>query len=307
MTADTISSSFGFSNFLTQSFVASVGQQFTYSFYILKTVNTTNGLYGGFSVEFRTAVASIAEYGATINSDAGSLISANGWGTSGFISSYVVDAGNYWRIVAVTPNAPATTTVVRVYHGVSGYFLNGTRINTGSSSKVIWGTQLEAGANATSYIPTVASAVTRNADTSNILLTGKNIMNNNNFTIYCEANWLNNLTNSGSIALSDTAAAVGGSTRFGWFNGGSAILRNAGVGTSFIDATLGRTKLILKREGTELKWFKNGAQIWTTQIVPVTSYNYLVITNGGSTFTLNNLEIYKESFSDAECIALTTL
>jgi hypothetical protein len=142
-TADTIAASGGgFTQNLSQQVAVTAGQQLTYTFYILKTAGTTNGLYGGFSVEFRTAVTPLAEYGATINSDAGSLIAASGWGTAGFASSSVVDAGNYWHITGVTPAAPALTTVVRVYHGVAGYFLNGTRSGTGASSKVLWGADL---------------------------------------------------------------------------------------------------------------------------------------------------------------------
>jgi hypothetical protein len=158
LTADTIASASGFNQYLQQSILATAGQQITYSFYILKTAATVDGLYGGFSVEFRTASTPLAEYGATINSDSGSLIAASGWGTAGFASSSVIDAGAYWRVIAVTPAAPATTTVVRVYHGVAGYFLNGTRLGTGSSSKVLWGAQLVLGTSAGDYKATYAAA-----------------------------------------------------------------------------------------------------------------------------------------------------
>jgi hypothetical protein len=159
MTADTIAAAGGgFSQYVNQEVAAAAGQQLTYSFYILKTTGTTNGLYGGFSVEFRTASTALAEYGATIDSDSGSLIAASGWGTAGFASSSVVDAGNYWRIIGVTPAAPATTTVVRVYNAVAGYFLNGTRSGTGTSSKVLWGAQLVQGTSAGDYKATYAAA-----------------------------------------------------------------------------------------------------------------------------------------------------
>jgi hypothetical protein len=158
LTADTIASASGFAQYLQQSILATAGQQITYSFYILKTAATVDGLYGGFSVEFRTESTPLAEYGATINSDSGSLIAASGWGTAGFASSSVIDAGAYWRVIAVPPAAPATTTVVRVYHGVAGYFLNGTRLGTGSSSKVLWGAQLVLGTSAGDYKATYAAA-----------------------------------------------------------------------------------------------------------------------------------------------------
>jgi hypothetical protein len=319
MTADTISSSFGFSNFLTQSFVASVGQQFTYSFYILKTVNTTNGLYGGFSVEFRTAVASIAEYGATINSDAGSLISANGWGTSGFISSYVVDAGNYWRIVAVTPNAPATTTVVRVYHGVSGYFLNGTRINTGSSSKVIWGTQLEVGSNATSYIPTVASTVTRNADV--ISKTGiSSLIGQTEGTIFAQIR-VSRLLGTASRYIFHLSDGTTNNRIYMAFSGASSnILRarifNGGVLQATIESstitTLGTYKLALAYKNNDIVFYINGVQIGTDASATIPTCSRVDLGQNfanASQFNdgISNANIWKTRLTNAELAQLTTL
>jgi hypothetical protein len=141
-TADTIASAGGSSQFAYQDVAVTVGTTVKYSFYILKTTSTTNGLYGGFSVEFRTASTAVAEYGANIDSDTGALITPSGWGTAGFSTTSIVSAGNFWLITVTTPAAPATTTLARIYHGVAGYFLNGTRLGSGSSSKVLWGADL---------------------------------------------------------------------------------------------------------------------------------------------------------------------
>jgi hypothetical protein len=171
-TADTLSGSVGANSAVNQEDPATAGQTYTYSFYMRKTTATTNGLYSTVSIEFLNGTTSLVEYGAVINSDSGTLIAPSGWGTAPFTISSVENVGDYWRVRGTSSAAPATTNKVIVWLSVAGGFLNGTRGITGISSKIVWGAQLEVGAFPTSYIPTVASQVTRSADIATI--TGTN-------------------------------------------------------------------------------------------------------------------------------------
>jgi len=82
----------------------------------------------------------------------------------------ITDVGNGWFRLTVSKTATATASPQLQIGLASGN--TSTYTGDGTSGAYIWGAQLEAGAFATSYIPTTAASATRNADAAS--MTGTN-------------------------------------------------------------------------------------------------------------------------------------
>jgi hypothetical protein len=144
----------------------------------------------------------------------GTKVVDNGIGTN-FTSTNV---GNGWWRFTITMTSASTAAQVFIYPALVN---TNSYAGDGYSGIYIWGAQLEAGAFATSYIPTVASQVTRSADVAT--MTGSNFSSwfrQDEGTLYAESRGLSdsvgNVSNGLSIGLSSSggnAMALGVDTR----------------------------------------------------------------------------------------------
>jgi hypothetical protein len=180
----------------------------------------------------------------------------------------------------------------------------------------ITGIQLEVGSNSTSYISTVASTVTRNADV--ISKTGiSSLIGQTEGTIFTEFNFTNVGTEKYILNLKDAASSnvisfrrlTSGEIRFvltattssGTTNQSTAVLPN------------GNYKIAYKYISGSIKIFINGSLSFTlnptfTFGTPI-SIIELGNQNAGNQIndSIKQLQLYKTALTDQECINLTTI
>jgi hypothetical protein len=181
----------------------------------------------------------------------------------------------------------------------------------------LWGAQLEAGAYATSYIPTVASTVTRNADV--ISKTGiSDLIGQTEGTLFANINFNKSNEARRILGLSDGTTnnrivlAIESNNSFR-----ALIVENGNVST-VIDTLSNRPnglyKLALIYKLNNFAFYVNGQLIGTDNLgnVPTTSQIFLgkFETSSLSTFlndSINICALFKTALTDQECIELTTL
>jgi hypothetical protein len=160
---------------------------------------------------------------------------------SGTATFAMVNAGNGWYRWSITATALASGAPF-IRFQLIGPAGSVTYTGDGTSGLFIWGAQLEAGAFATSYIPTVASQVTRNADVAT--MTGTNFSSwynasegsfvssyeasPNTFTTYLAAS--NGVVAQNSMHMDNDGS---GNMRVAYYSGSSAValLTFGAVGT----------------------------------------------------------------------------
>jgi hypothetical protein len=239
------------------------------------------------------------EKGGTLNSPLDSEIKSfpNGW----FRISMTVD------IVGTTINPQLRITPNDL---VVPFTSNGTE------QLIAWGAQLEKASTASSYIPTVASTVTRNADV--ISKTGISaLIGQTEGTIYAEVDVRNFQVNGRVLAISDGTNNNRVTIFFTTSNRFRLLVTTGGSGQFGLNSSAsfspGVFKVAVGYKTDDFAIYVNGVQIGvnTSASVPACSAVFLGTAEDGSTNPLNDhikaAAILPTRLSNAELAALTTL
>ena len=107
---------------------------------------------------------------------------------SGITASMVQYPNGWWRCVIVGTSSTTSSQSHIIQGSTTGGSLTGSYTGLNGAAFYIYGSQVEAGSFATSYIPTTTSALTRSADVCTIANTSS-FWNSSEFTLFTNANW----------------------------------------------------------------------------------------------------------------------
>lgn len=203
--------------------------------------------------------------------------------------------------IAIVPFAPSTTDVNAVVgDGISGVY--------------IWGSQMETGSYATSYIPTTTSTVTRNSD----IMTLNNIYTNN-FITSVGGTWFVELNNNFSLTR-DIGGQFGiGTTSEISFGSGLSIRRDnvtgrlsiikytSASGFGLYNTLTDNIKVAIKWNGTTADVFVNGIKVVTSTSFTTTEMQFIQGNTSDVPKYIESFMLFPTPLTDAQCISLTTL
>ncbi len=279
----------------TTSFTADGTSSYTGSIYVRKTGNLEYLFY------FRANITSGNQYSTLTANTSTGFVSFNA--SSSTSSSYsVTDVGGWWRISVTAGGIPAGNMRLNVR-------LVSQPVGT---TLYLWGAQLEAGAFATSYIPTTSATVTRSADSAS--MTGTNFSswyNTQESTVYAEA--VTQFSGSRGIIGMDAGSSANSLAMFNISStqGKAEFLRNSSVEAS-ITLTRG-TKYVTAFRNNDMNYACN-ATVGTTDtvcIIPTFTRMEIGAIYGAGSFpangTIAKVAYYPKRLTNAELQGLTTV
>jgi hypothetical protein len=232
-------------------------------------------------------------------------IAATGIGNTGTIAS----VGNGWFRCSITRTNINTHNILL---GTSDSSANYLSTGNGVDGVFLWGAQLEAGAYATSYIPTTSASVTRNAD----VISRGNIFTNGLITA-SGGTWFVDLRNNrvltrdaGSVGLALADTNVGGTNSLSLrsYNQRINVAKYiAGAPTSLFATTTDTAKIAIKWNGTTADVFVNGVKVVSATAFTTTALEFL--TNPSPVDIpkyINSMALFPTPLTDTQLIALTT-
>jgi len=225
----------------------------------------------------------------------------------------IQSVGNGWYRCTIQGTTQALISTNRIDIGCSTNA--GLITGAASASIFLWGAQLEAGAYATSYIPTTSASVTRNAD----VISRGNISTNGLITA-SGGTWFVDIRNN-RVLVGDSGQA---GTFLGDINNGFAgncflirylqtpiarqviAKRVGGVFTNLYTTLTDTAKIAIKWNGTTADVFVNGVKVVSATAFTATALEFLTAIGGDGFRNINSMALFPTPLTDTQCIALTT-
>jgi hypothetical protein len=236
-------------------------------------------------------------------------------GTLGSLAtSSIQNVGNGWYRCTMTFTASAGSTFrwALVSSASAGY--NESWTTTGSENLYLWGGQVEAGAYASTLIPTTTASATRVVDTfsrDNIYTNGLITSSGGTWFVELRGNVVltRDASGGGLFINTGTSALLG--------NGFS--IRNTGANrlvvqkvisdtsTSLYTTTTDTTKIAIKWNGTTADIFANGTKVVSATSFTPTAMENLLSSGSNVALFIQSMALYPTPLSDTDCTTITTL